>query len=295
MARHIFGYKNRLWLETHHYDYTGFPETVNLTAGEYLLMCRGARGGSQSSVEGYHGGVAYGVMTLANPLTVYAYVGGNGNDASWDAVQPGGYNGGGRGGDRYNSSYAYGASGGGATDIRLKRPEDIESVYYPTIPEDYQQVEYITFNRTSYIDTGIVPTMDYEYLTKAATWYNSSYSDMILFGNSRVPGACCWLDYYVGSTNNPEFVYHVGSSNYRDIAHNTISLQDGTPAVFYATRGACYVDGKPFIATNMSSGNAGSSTLYIGRSHHTTSQGFWGNIYYFRIYGVTDNVRSIVR
>ena len=299
MPRRIFGYKNRLWIETHHYDYTGSPEIVNLNAGEYLLMCRGAHGGStpftsgETGIEGYHGGVSYGVLTLNSPKTLYAYVGGNGEDANPDHIAVGGYNGGGNGGDRYSSSYDYGAAGGGATDIRLKRPEDIDSLYYPTIPDEYQQVEYVTFNRSGascgYIDTGIVTTYDYTFLIKAST-HKTGVSDMILFGNDRAPGNYCWFDYYSSlPANRPEFVYHCASYNYSDIGHYQLDLTDDTPAIFNISRGCVYVNGQPFTTMNYTSTGNNSKTLYLGAAHNTQNTGFIGNIYYFKMWDAPNN------
>ena len=100
----IFVYKNRLWKEKYVYTNPGI-HPVTLSAGEYLMMCCGAKGGSgtfSGDTIDYHnlGGVAYGILNLNSEKSMYAYVGGDGGDSgnSGYAIGTGGFNGGGNGG-----------------------------------------------------------------------------------------------------------------------------------------------------------------------------------------------------
>lgn len=152
----FFGYKNQLWKEIRHFTYTGAPQQFTLNPGTYLLMCCGANGGAASLGVKPRGGLAIGKLTLAAEKTMYAYVGGDGGDSSnTEPRNPGlgGWNGGGNGGAGYNHSYESGAGGGGATDIRLKRPEDF-GPEPPVLPSGYQQIEYVEATGSQYINLG---------------------------------------------------------------------------------------------------------------------------------------------
>ena len=116
-------------------------------------MCNGAPGGASATFEGYHGGSAYGIINLETSKNVYAYVGGAGGDADLSTQPNGGFNGGGKGGAG-GTGQMYGAGGGGASDLRLLRPEDVPyTPYYPTIPPEYQQLEYIESTGAQVIQT----------------------------------------------------------------------------------------------------------------------------------------------
>lgn len=103
--------------DTWNYSYTGDVQTFTVPqTGQYYLQVWGAQGGkgSNSPSEGGLGGYTYGSYNLKKGDTIYIYVGGAGATSSTSTSIKGGFNG---GGDAY-----YGAgSGGGATDIRLKR------------------------------------------------------------------------------------------------------------------------------------------------------------------------------
>lgn len=201
--RTIYGYNNRLWLEDVKLIHTGQPQSVTLSAGEHLIICNGAKGGNSQLSEGCHGGTSYGILSLSESQNVYAYVGGNGDNENNDSIADGGFNGGGHGGDRYSSSYLYAAGGGGATDLRLLRPEDVPIVgpYYPTIPSGYTQVEYIESTCTQAIITqqplnvDVTVNMEYAFMNNViggnaglfgaeagfATWTIQSVNDQIAF------------------------------------------------------------------------------------------------------------------
>jgi len=92
--------------------------TVSLASGKYKLETWGAQGGSYSETYyGGKGGYSYGILTLTEETTIYAYVGGAGNEASTLGLKDGGTNGGGASYTR-TATYASG-SGGGASDIRI--------------------------------------------------------------------------------------------------------------------------------------------------------------------------------
>ena len=161
----FLGYNDQLWKEIHKFTYTGQPQEFTLTAGTYLLICKGAVGGKGLTDTRAMGGMSCGILTLNESQKMYAYVGGDGEDCTpgVKATEPkGGWNGGGDGGIGY-STYINGAGGGGGTDIRLERPEDIVPVipsYYPVLPAGYTQLEYLQTNDdgTHAFETGHVPT-----------------------------------------------------------------------------------------------------------------------------------------
>ena len=79
----IICYKNRYWKIIYDFQYTGTPQEFTLDTGEYLLMCHGAQGGpSSTNTNINYGGVAYGVLNVTEPKTLYAYVGGNGQQGA---------------------------------------------------------------------------------------------------------------------------------------------------------------------------------------------------------------------
>ena len=124
----LFCYKNKLWKVINHF--TGGINEFTLQPGKYLLACHGARGHNGTSSDGY-GSQAYGVLTLDEEQTLYAYVGGNGT-----TTEPG-FNGG-------------GTRAGGASDIRLVRDEsDLPEGWYTTNwianPTGYEWIKTINW------------------------------------------------------------------------------------------------------------------------------------------------------
>lgn len=120
----IIAYKGKLWKVIHDYKYTGERKKLTINPGKYLLICHGASGGigfSARNVPKNYGGVSMGVINLTSPTDMFIYVGGNGGDSIEANNQPGlgGFNGGADGGLSGSSSYAAGAGGGGASDIRI--------------------------------------------------------------------------------------------------------------------------------------------------------------------------------
>jgi filamentous hemagglutinin family protein len=100
---------------TTNFTYTGAVQTFTATSsGTYTLSVWGASGGSVTGYLAGNGGFASGNYTLTAGQTISIYVGGQGySNTVGTAGTPGGWNGGGRGGN------LYGGSGGGATDIRI--------------------------------------------------------------------------------------------------------------------------------------------------------------------------------
>ena len=113
------------------FAYTGSVQEITLPKGRYKLQCWGAQGGNVSgsyTAAGSKGGYSEGVLTLAEPTTIYVFVGGQGTSSSTSSTSGtanGGWNGGGASVRRsyYNSGNTYGESyprpGGGATDMCL--------------------------------------------------------------------------------------------------------------------------------------------------------------------------------
>jgi hypothetical protein len=86
------------------------------------VYLRGAPGGGELNDWGYAvGGVVRGVLDVDPGDTLYVYVGGPGlaSSATGFTGAAGGWNGGGRGGDKTTHSESGGYSGGGASDIRV--------------------------------------------------------------------------------------------------------------------------------------------------------------------------------
>lgn len=175
MARFL-GYANHIWKEHQSFTYTGVPQSFTLQPGTYLLTCGGALGGHTFDAETGNdstrttgiGGVSYGIIQLNESKTLQAYVGGDGENsyAATRTYGRGGWNGGGDGAPSYHSlntsptyPYDFGAGGGGASDIRLLSEDDVPVTFQPTLPAEYQQVEYLdTTNVTQYLNTGWTPT-----------------------------------------------------------------------------------------------------------------------------------------
>lgn len=88
--------------------YTRYPQIVHFPKGKYKLEVFGAGGITKSPYTGTpaKGGYAAGEITLSADTVMYAFAGGKATESI------GGWNGGG-------NSYADGAGGGGATDLRM--------------------------------------------------------------------------------------------------------------------------------------------------------------------------------
>ena len=131
MGRTLYAYGDKLWEVSQRFEPTNGARQFTLQPGEYLFMCYGGkggergtnRGGDQNFVAGWnYGAAAYGIFTTDQEETMYAMVGGNGNDYDYPSnpnAGLGGFNGGGNGGTSANGTDVTGAGGGGASDIRL--------------------------------------------------------------------------------------------------------------------------------------------------------------------------------
>ena len=80
--RDILSYKNKLWKKHIRFTTAGIHD-FTLQPGKYLLLCRGAKGGSANIYSGHRniGGTAIGVLNLSAAENFHAYVGGDGGDA----------------------------------------------------------------------------------------------------------------------------------------------------------------------------------------------------------------------
>ena len=99
------------------------PLSIELNPGIYSIQCFGASGGDTSEGKGGYGAYVGGILKLLRKKTLYLYIGAEGH---LDLGKPS-YNGGGRGHLEMNEKYK-GASGGGATDIRLINNSNIEGL-----------------------------------------------------------------------------------------------------------------------------------------------------------------------
>ena len=89
------------------FNATGSSKKISLSRGVYLFECWGASGGDDGSIKGGSGAYVSGRITINKATDFYVYVGKKGVHGTTAS-----FNGGGRGSSN-------GASGGGATDIRL--------------------------------------------------------------------------------------------------------------------------------------------------------------------------------
>lgn len=95
----------------YNYNYTGYMQSITLSAGRYRLETWGAQGGQGWEHSGKLGHYVTGEITLTSSTTLYLYIGGAGQSRG-----NGGWNGGGNG---YNGGGDASGGGGGATDIRM--------------------------------------------------------------------------------------------------------------------------------------------------------------------------------
>lgn len=225
----VYLYKNKLWKVIHDFVYTGEPQEFTLRPGKYLMICKGAMGGKGNpelpTEFVNYGGSAYGVLDLQDTTQMYAYVGGNGDNATKShETSLGGYNGGGDGGEPYGSSYYYGAGGGGASDIRLSNDSThyIRTKETHTLPSEYQAIEYIESSGPQYIDTLIVGntpftvTLDIQFLER---------SNRQLMGINTTNGCYFGVDTsYQYEMNNP-IVGSDGRNRNTIIYHHPMSNQ----------------------------------------------------------------------
>ena len=237
----LYGYKNQLWKEIHHFTYTGSPEEFTLNPGTYLLICNGARGGYVSSVTSYqnHGGTSYGVLTLTEPKILYAVVGGDGEPGvqSTNTGGAGGYNGGGTGGKAYSNSYMPGPGGGGASDIRLS--PDTTHLMKPIghlIPDDYEPLEYIESSGDQWIDTGIAGnsafniTFDIQYLERTNRQLmgigllSGEYFGLAANYEYEMSGHITGTD----GRNRGIITYHHPNTSMAYLSHNDMYTSDGS-------------------------------------------------------------------
>lgn len=170
----IYLYNNEMWRVKYDFRYTGTKEPFRLNPGRYLCICKGARGGTWDATHAFQnkGGCSYGILNLKSPLEAFAVVGGDGKpseliDGKWSRGH-GGFNGGGTGGISCKpDKYRGGSGGGGASDIRLAIDDaftEDENEKYLNLPEEYQQLEYISNSGRHYIDIGIKPSLGMKFI-----------------------------------------------------------------------------------------------------------------------------------
>lgn len=205
----IYGYKNQLWREIHHFEYTGEPKAFTLTPGRYLLMCHGAHGGVSSTDTINYGGVAYGILNLEETNTMYAVVGGNGESNNGYIGGAGGYNGGGDGGNSYSDRYIGGAGGGGASDIRLTIDPELTEIL--TIPPEYTELTFIQTDtdHSGWIDTEYVPnsTTKFEVNCEPSSTYTENWSCM--FGSDET-----WSFHSKSSSYTNRYCYYINGNSH---------------------------------------------------------------------------------
>ena len=95
------------------FNYTGNYHLVYLRAGVYKFECWGASGGDSENAKGGKGSYTSGVISIVSRRKFYLYPGGKGET---DGKTP--FNGGGCGDLHFGRQFS---SGGGGTDVRLKK------------------------------------------------------------------------------------------------------------------------------------------------------------------------------
>jgi hypothetical protein len=100
------------------YTYTGSVQEVRLAAGTYQIECWGADGGSTAWKAGGKGGYSSGILTLNETTLMYISVAEQGKTSSTNPT-PSSFGGGGSIVSTNASYLGNGASGGGASDVRV--------------------------------------------------------------------------------------------------------------------------------------------------------------------------------
>ena len=120
---------------TFNFDYTGNFVEFKFVKGIYVLEVWGAQGGNYYPFSGGKGGYSIGTLKIETPIKGYVYVGGQPTTVVTNSVYvPGGFNGGGNGFNRNNSTiYTYGQGGGGGTDIRIDVNNDNNGTLYERV------------------------------------------------------------------------------------------------------------------------------------------------------------------
>lgn len=300
----VYAYNNQLWREIYRFSYTGEPQSFTLQPGTYLLQCHGAKGGDTSIHPNLFnlGGSSFGILTLNEQKSFYAYVGGDGTRGDVNTVGIGGYNGGGNGGLGYNTTHIGGSGGGGATDIRLKRPEDcapIEPEYFPTLPEGYQQLEYIESDGNQYFETGYALKTNsvVSYECAIPTPSTSDQQTKAIFGSERNvngnPGWTGWIVTNYNSDNPLMGCNRYGNMNYSDSILRKLDWDFETRGRFVHDQWGFKFNNarRYFNNTDMSpgspwnDGSANSKILLLATRRNTNpDEKFIGKLYYLRIY-----------
>ena len=154
MGRTLYAYGDKLWEVSQRFEPTNGARQFTLQPGEYLFMCYGGKGGERGSSRQHdcipcwnYGAAAYGIFITDQEETMYAMVGGNGNDYDYPTnpnAGLGGFNGGGNGGTSSNGTDVTGAGGGGASDIRLTLDSTmITEPQRADVPSEYIELEYM--------------------------------------------------------------------------------------------------------------------------------------------------------
>jgi len=198
MGRTLYAYDDRYWAADQTFTYTGEAREFTLTPGEYLFICNGGAGGGTDPAYCWgYGGTTYGIFETDQTETMYAIVGGNGEDyiAGDDTLKAGGFNGGGNGGVTTTGSDA-GGGGGGASDIRLTMDTTpVPPVYHSGIPAEYEEQEclWTKWEETGFVNTGykLNPNSHVEivmYIHGASIESSRTNSWQIPFGARRSSG-----------------------------------------------------------------------------------------------------------
>lgn len=315
----IFVYKNRLWKEKYVYTNPGI-HPVTLSAGEYLMMCYGAKGGSvtfSGDTIDYHnlGGVAYGILNLNSEKSMYAYVGGDGGDSgnSGHAIGTGGFNGGGNGGRAYydyanNDNYKAGAGGGGASDIRIHTTSDFapDINYVPNLPPDYKRVEFIETSGNLYFDTGYIAKSNTTFKFAASYITNSSANvEMAFMGtqsnNNTNPGWVIWMNSAYENIPKIASIYGnmqwVDSSSYENYMTRT-TIPSGKVATYQIDKWGTFVNDHPMCYNSDITGDPQSDATMILCCNRRagsimTDRFFVGKIYYVRAFEYENGVHVL--
>ena len=296
----IYAYNNELWKVKHSFAYTGGYQQFTLDPGRYLIICNGGKVPNDSAVANTsinYGGTAAGILNLEEQQTLYATVGGDGVEPQSTGSFPPqpGFNGGGMGGGRYSTSYKWGSSGAGGSDVRLQAPSDFPSSLNKTrLPArgvyQYQECEWINPNGT-YINFNYTPSSNTTIEVKVSAL--GTTNSMYVFGqryNATSKQFAFILDSatYTQSTTNVNacFLYGTMSGSDPPVVNPGVDITE--PNVYRMNREGLWVNGEKIqtIEDPVDTLDTRQLLFFVLRNSTSvqSSTYFYGRVYEIKIY-----------
>lgn len=318
MSSRFIGYKDSFWKVIKEFKYTGAPQPFTLDPGEYLFVCKGAKGGNRTEYREtrpevnqlLRGAVAMGVINLENTKTMYAMVGGDGKKAKYREFSPneGGWNGGGKGGacvytpewegdggyvDQFN-----GPSGGGASDIRLSIEEEYIDYIGPyTLPEGYYDLDRIEASGSQVVKTDYIFKANTEMIVDCYITENTARNYEAIFGARKSSSANQFILFTRFASSN-KFCYGYNTTENPGDAFNNYNQRiiiktDGDDVFVYNTD----YEQLYSLTTTRGSKNAGTVPMFFFNFNNNGSvPGYYcnGSIFNVVIYEGAEVVKYMV-